>query len=226
MNARPLDFGFTPMSPLSHRPPWSIREEEQEEELRNEIRHRRDFYPMLVRQGRGMSPQEAEHHILVWDEIIADCCSYADRSPQIWAEHVSARRAERKLALVSWDAKVRELRRELAMRRNAYPRRIEANRLNKVDATLQMERLEAVHWRYWVDGFVWSDCLFDQPVGQRCAMFRNFEVPRIEWELAQIDAGARWARPVDPADRAWLTEHCRMWRADRRSTVQALDNAA
>lgn len=223
----PLDFTFTPMSATSHRAPWSIDLDEQEAELRDELADRRDLYPALVAKGRGLTQEDADRHILVWDEIVADCTVIpADVPADRWGRLTAEARRRRLEARILWEEKVREIRREIAIRRRSYAGKVEKGRMLAGIAHEKIERLEAVHWRYWITGFVWSDCLQDRAPADVARLFRDFEVPRIEWHIAAIDAGERWAQPDQVPDRAWAERYCRTWRADRACGLVSMEEAA
>lgn len=223
MITRPLDFDFVPMADMSRRPPWTIDADEQEEELGDELSFRRDRYPVMVAKGRGLTHDDADRHIRIWEEILADCRVVpADRSVRALDEARQRRQAMR----ILWEDKVRELRREVLIRRNAYPGWVDKGRVTLGTAREKVARIEAVHWRYWMTGFVWDDCLLGRDRADRARLFRNFHVPRIEWQLAQIDAGARWVDPAWANNRAWSEDYCRQWRAEQAADPQALDMAA
>jgi len=56
-----------------------------------------------------------------------------------------------------WEAKVRELRREIAIRRNGYPKSIEKGRLRERDAGPWLEAIEGVHFTYWIRLEHWDE---------------------------------------------------------------------
>lgn len=227
MTARPLDFAFLPMADLSRRPPWSIDIEEQEAELGDELASRRDRYPAMVAKGRGLTQRDADRHILVLGEILADCRLLPDdRSPAACARTLDEARDRRREMRILWEDKIRELRREITIRRNGYPGWIDKGRVTLGVAREKMERIEAVHWRYWMTGFVWDDCLLGRDRVDRARLFRDFHVPRIEWQLQQLDANARWADPAWSSNRAWSEAYCRQWRAERAADPGSLDKAA
>ncbi|HEV2747524.1 MAG TPA: hypothetical protein VGW34_09535 [Allosphingosinicella sp.] len=188
MTARPLGFDFPLMSELSRRPPWQVGGDEQLRELDEEIAHRRDFYPRLAARG-AMSIDEGARHIAILLAIRADVDGGADRAE-------------------TWETKVRELRRELGLRRGAWPRKVAkpGDPLDEATARARMERLEAVHWRYWVRLEFCDDlCTTGFPPPHFVASDAQYGLIRArkwaawEWERTALARGDPAARP-DMAD--------------------------
>lgn len=181
---KPLGFDFPLMSAISRRSPWSIEADEMLLEVDEELAHRRTFYKRLVDRGQ-LGEEEAVRHIAVLLAIRSDLAGHWDRS-------------------VAWEAKVRELRRELQLRRNAWPKRIAsaAHPLSADEARRRMERLDALHVRYWMD--LWFHD------GTRDDM-RRHGAEREAWERAEHAAG-------NPVARAWL-EPAELIARDRRRVI-------
>lgn len=178
---KPLDFGFALMSGLSVRPPHRVAPDEWLLEIDEELDRRRRAYPMFVAEKR-MKEEDAARHIAVLLAIRSDLAGHWNRSE-------------------SWDVKVRELRRELALRRNAYPSQIERRRLRPAEAVMRMERMEAVHWRYWI-ALDFFDCgeRAGAPFAERLPLIRAASEAVRAWEIAAHAAGNPAAREyVDPA---------------------------
>lgn len=199
MTLAPLGFDFPVMSALSIRPPWQVEQDEYLPELEEELRHRRPFYARMVARGT-MAAQEAERHLALWEAVIAD----------VAAAPGAGSGASRACRPFLWHEKVRELRRELQLRRNAWPRKIGSPTLpiSAAQAALRMERLEAVHWRYWVK---LDHC--DEFGGPRCAeqtqRIRAYMWRVEDWERRAADAGDPGARPEfsTAATEAWFAAH-------------------
>lgn len=132
-----LDPDFPIRSPLSVRGPADVPVAEQVAELRAELETRLTYYPRRVEKA-AMSADAMARHLATWRAIIAD---HADDFPPD--------------AAISWDMKVRELRRELDYRRAVYPKWIAraGHPLSATEATRKLECLDAIHWRYWADMF-------------------------------------------------------------------------
>lgn len=177
MNAPlPLGFDFPLMSALSVRPPWAVPPGEWLEELDEELAARERAYPIHVRDRR-MKQADADRHVGLLAAVRMDLVD--DSTGRLFA----------------WEDKVRELRRELAIRRNAWPRQIAGRRMRAEDAARRMERLEAVHWRYWI-ALDFCDPLDNirNCAAQREAV-RAWAWRIDQWERAAADAGDRAARP-------------------------------
>lgn len=182
MTLHPLGFDFPLTSALSTRPPHAVNREEQRAELERELADRSTFYQRMVERGK-MDEAAAAGHIDTLRAIADDL----DGDAGAGSRH-------------SWDAKVRELRRELAIRRSAWPKRIAngADPLDQPTASLRMERFEAVHFAYWIelrycDEFG-SGATLDEMLDHVRA--RVFEV--MAWEREQWLAGGDAARIVRP----------------------------
>ncbi|GAM00741.1 hypothetical protein [Sphingomonas parapaucimobilis] len=155
MTLRPLTDDFAMRSADTTTPPHLVDRRAMLVELEEELDKRIRVYPGHV-ERRLMSREDAEHHIVVWRAIIADF--HRD-------EAAAARRDGHGYAIDpapythDFDARVRELRRELATRRNAYPKWIAspANPLTAETATRKLTRLDAVHWRYWMHLFAFDE---------------------------------------------------------------------
>lgn len=100
-------------------------------EIERELHRRRPYYTKRV-DLRRMTQTEADHEIDCMKAILADLDG--DMSAG---------------AAFSWEAKIHCLRREIAMRRKFYPEWIVKGSVDKAQAKLQLERIEAVHFAYW-----------------------------------------------------------------------------
>ena len=143
-----------PLASPGSRPPADVFLLKRLAEARRELDDRRRFYPQQVAQGR-MTELDMEHELRIFAAIVDDL-EAARRLDEtgVWAmPGAGDGPLDPEAVHQAWQAKVRALRRELAMRRNFYPKRIEQGRLTADDAAKQLERLEAVHWMYWVEGF-------------------------------------------------------------------------
>jgi hypothetical protein len=204
MTLAPLTFAFPLMSEISRRPPFAIEPDECLLELEEEVAHRRTFYGRMVAQGK-MSGADAGRHQALLAAILSDV-------------------AGKPSSAYSWDAKVRELRRELALRRNAWPKKIAspADPLDAAGAAKRMERLEAVHWRYWVRLDHWDPSTPDglASCDGRTRELRAFMWRVDQWERAEADAGNPAARPdrSSAAMEAWFHAH-----PDRRHPAAQID---
>jgi hypothetical protein len=194
MTLKPLDFSFAPMSALSARPPYAVPEAEWLPELSEELASRERVYPVQVRDKR-MKADEAERHIAILGAIREDLLERAFYDNPAWQPGT---RFVRHHPAIHYDAKVRELRRELAIRRNRWPGQISAKRMDADVARLRMERLEAVHWLYWVNLFG-ADDVFNERAHDKaeCAsLIRAWTWRRDNWLRERADAGD----PAVPAD--------------------------
>lgn len=179
MTLRPLDFDFALRSELSTRGPSHVALDEYLLEIDRELEHRARAYPRFVAKG-SMTEPEAARHVAVLCAIRDDYLRLpfpAGGDPR-WPHRDSDVRH-------TWDDKVRELRRELALRRAIYPKRIAGNILSRPDAALRMERLEAVHADYWRGLF-----MFDQWDGCATAADRRDKIRAWSWRIDEANSGA------------------------------------
>lgn len=205
MQLKPLDFDFPLMSDISTRPPFDVEHDELAAELEAELADRRAFYGRQVAKGK-MLQADADRHIDLL-AAIRDDLSFA-RADGRW---LGARHG--------WDAKVRELRRELAIRRSYWPRRIAApaDPLDQATAARRMECLEAVHFKYWIELFGFDTEVADQPRDRGRTRIRAELWLRWRWQRAQLASPAT-ARLVPRGFAEWLArvdaddpEACRVW---------------
>lgn len=217
MTVRPLAHDFPLMAPpladgtrLSLRPPHAVPDDEQLIELHDERDRRRTAYPKLIAGGR-LDEAEARRHRAILDAIVEDCTPMpANLSHSGWQRWRDARAAVLAACPFTWADKVRELRRELALRRNMWPRHVETGRLPLADARRRMERLEAVHWRYWIRLDFWDEVA---PVteGYRWAWLdavriREAAVRAFLW-AAHLAGDPAVAGCLTPEQIAWFGEH-------------------
>lgn len=150
---KPLANDFTLLSPGA-RHPNEIYLAKQLAEIRRELDYRRRFYGDWVNKGRLTELAKA-HEIAMFEEIEHDFVALQRLDETgIWSDPGSG---DEPLDIAAvhdaWQAKVRALRREIMLRRNTYRKRVDQGRMSPEDATKHLERIEAVHWRYWMDGF-------------------------------------------------------------------------
>lgn len=150
---KPLLNDFPLVSPAS-RAPRDIAPAELLAEARREHEHRRRFYPDYVRKHR-ITEIEARYETDIMAAIAADLDAWRRAEPgKGWLlPGYETGRAPADNVHAAWEKKIRALRRELAIRRKAYPRMIAQFRLTEAEAKAQLERMEAIHWLYWVECF-------------------------------------------------------------------------
>lgn len=190
MTLRPLAFDFPLMSDLSTRPPHSVPEEEMLAEVEQELADRDGFYRRQVAK-QTMTADDAERHIAALAAVAADLGG-------------AAAKGGLGAAGIAWDSKVRELRREIAIRRNRWPKRVDspADPLDRATAGRRMERLDAVHFHYWVRLAFADDLVagFDPPhflpSDADRGLVRAWQWRIWEWERRALAAGDPAARPA------------------------------
>lgn len=140
-----LAWDFLERSPGTTRHPAHVPMAQQREELAAELDRRRRLYPRSVERGT-MSAATMQHELDVFAAMLDD--------------YHRSRQDPRPYRL-DWRSRIIALRRELAMRRTAYPKWVASpsNPLTQADATQRLERLDAVYHHYWR----WLFC-FDPPV--------------------------------------------------------------
>lgn len=218
MTAHPLDFTFPAMSapvardgaeavPLSARAPHTVPLDEIALGLEAEHDRRRQQYPRLV-ERRRLAAEEAERHQAILRQIIDDLTPLpADIPPLAHARRAEEQRARRSASAFRWADKVRELRRDLAIRRNTWPRRIAEGRAFTRDDRAIIEALEAAHWRYWIRLDHWDagDAADPAPTDPRAAIRR--QAAAVEAWLVQAHHAADPALAgYEPALVAWLVD--------------------
>ncbi len=181
MTARPLERDFLLVSPIvgDHATPDYVTAEDCLLEMDAEMDRRRAAYPKFVEKNQ-MTPEQMRWHIDVWAAMIDD---------HVRTLPLGARRAAEPYRY-TWEIRIRELRRELAMRRAAYPKWI-ANPAHPLDldvARAKLVALDHVHYRYW---YGW--CLLP-PV--------PFTHPREAGDVLALDAPQYLAHPIIEARRA------------------------
>lgn len=151
--SKPLAYNFPSLSPTS-RAPADVPLNKRLAEVRREQEHRQRAYPKFVLQGR-MTELEAEFEMQIIGLILQDLeAVQRHEETGVWAmPGMGDQIPEPEAVRQAWERKVRALRREIQIRRNTYPRKIEQGRMTVEDARKFLERLEAVHWMYWHDCF-------------------------------------------------------------------------
>lgn len=135
MALEPLTDAFEMRGPMAMRAPWQVPRDEHLLELRAELDRRRTVYRGLVDRNT-LTAEQAKRYCAILRGAIAHYDHRAPREPGV--DH---------------DMIVRELRREIALRRNAYPKWVKSptHALSADAAATHMERIEAVHWSFWMD---------------------------------------------------------------------------
>lgn len=192
MNNRPLGFDFSLMSPLSRHHPRVKLGEAHFLMAEDELLDRRRLYPRLIEQQR-MKADEAERHLRVWTAIVED---------------IRPEPARYFGGDVDWEDKVRELRRELSIRRNTYPNQIARRQRTEDTARRNCELLDQVHFCCWMgtdcgtrfgDAAAWRG--LDRTAATRAA--RQFYLDRHAFLLAAHAAGDRALDNFSDEDRRW-----------------------
>ena len=189
MTAPPLAFDFALATPaidraggpllLSIRPLWSIDRAEQLAELGREIGYRATAYPRMVDTGR-LKQADADRHVRILESVLLDLDDVADR-PR---------------ATGTWPAMIRELRRELALRRNLWPKLIDSGRMKPADACRHMEALEAAHWACWIElRGIDSEFPAGTPAAQSSAIIHGLFAQREIW----LERAAAEGHPIAAA---------------------------
>lgn len=184
MTARELAHDFAPRSALATRGPGDIPFAEMMRELADERASRTATYPALIAKST-MTRDDAARHMAVWRAIEAD---FAAAAPHQDRPGTPEARSASPNNRVSWADKLRELRRELALRRNAYPKWLAkpTATLTAAEAARKLEALDAIHWLYWHRLFAFT------PAGED----PRIDLPRLHW-IATREA----ERAKDRADR-------------------------
>lgn len=151
-----LDAFYTCISAESA-DPETITVQQQLDELDRELHARRAAYPRRIQNGQ-LSQEEADYHLAEFQVLVDD--ARARQALIVW--HDGGKQAEAWAALQRLDARVADhmtrwtwsdlvagLRREIDLRRRGYPRWIAKGSLTKDDARHRLERLEAVHFKWW-----------------------------------------------------------------------------
>ena len=188
MTTRPLDFTFPLMSDLSKVAPHTIPVDEQLLEVELEEDYRLRTYPAQVKRG-AMTEDGVNRHLVIWKQIRLDLTQPPADFPPLARQHYWQEWCDRRAASpVRWADKVRELRRELAMRRNFYPKQIQKGG-DRAELGRRMERLEAVHFSYWIS----MDYLdpIAEPKDQGRDRLRRFMARRDRWIVDAWQAGDR-----------------------------------
>jgi len=135
------------------------------EELERELQQRRAYYPGRVEKGI-MDREAAEQGIdlmqllaedvrvdMILDTMFADMPDGVTPPVEAWAP--LQRQQEVAAALVkatSWADIIARLQQEITQRRHYYPIWVTKKTIDQATARAQLERIEAVHYRWWVLG--------------------------------------------------------------------------
>lgn len=109
-------------------------------ELREERDRRRSYYPKRIVEGR-MTEADAAEGLALIDAIIDEVAWL--KSPR--DRHVPDRK-------LPWARKLNNLRGEIMIRRNSFPKLVASGRLDARDAKHAIGALEAAHAWYWTNG--------------------------------------------------------------------------
>ena len=207
-----LDHHFPCLSDASAAPA-SVPLRLQLAEIERELHQRRESYPGRVDKGR-MTAHDAEYGVdivraiaedLRHQQLLDQWSESFQRTGQddaeIWAR-VEAQQltAARALAPFRWAELVTALQREILLRRRYYPQWVAKKTLDPIRARHQLERIEAVHFLYWVGA---RHFMPDALHGRRDQIWAAKGILRSAWAEAWHDHRAQF----DPAsDRgAYLT---------------------
>lgn len=190
MTARPLAHDFAPRSELADRAPGDVTFADMLRELADERTQRATTYPHLINKGTLSAP-DAARHMAIWRAIEADFAAAAPHQDRPGTPEANA--AAPKNA-VSWDDKIRELRRELALRRTAYPKWIAkpVHPLTATEGARKLAALDAIHWRYWHRLFAFTPA----GIGPRTDLARLAWIATREAERAKARADRNTGREV------------------------------
>lgn len=125
-----LQPDFPCLSPESA-DPADVPHSARREEIARELHRRRPYYTKQIDRHR-MTQADADREIDCMKAILADL----DGDMQAGNAF-------------PWEAKIHCLRREIGMRRKFYPEWIAKGTVDKAQAKIQLERMEAVHFAYW-----------------------------------------------------------------------------
>lgn len=152
---RALDPDFPLRSALAVRAPRDVTIEEQRLGLEDELERRMRTYPGHVSRN-AMTQADADRQIALCRVLVDD----ARRIEWHRARAIAADRGQPAPIeprghphSFGWEDRVRELRRDIAIRRNAYPRWIASatNPMTAEKAAIAFDWLDAVHYRYAID---------------------------------------------------------------------------
>lgn len=202
MTGAPLSADFPWRSPLSQRAPGhGVPLLDQLAAVEAELARRRapTGYQRQVDKGALTAAQAAEH-IAILDAIrhdLATDCFPAERNLALAQGREPPSPPHRAGPDFPWEAKVREIRRELAIKRNTLPRHVASatNPMSEPEARRILECWDALHWLYfaYLAGF-------DRPLHERLAFIAEREAGRARgpaWrdhvgETGAVDPGQDW----------------------------------
>lgn len=155
-----IDYLFPCLSPESA-DPQTIPTRLLRDELERELHQRRNSYPARVDKGR-MHRHDAERGIDMMRALVEhyrrietmDAWYEGQDTPQgdtLWQAHLKQDAiAEAALQPFRWSEVVIALQREILLRRKYYPQWIAGGTLEPLRARHQLERIETVHFHWWV----------------------------------------------------------------------------
>lgn len=163
----PLDYDFTPYCDLGVRRLVDFEERDQLAELILAAEAMLAQFDAAApsRFDRGLASKEdiaAERHVL--NSIVGDLRVDAERREQLraWLAGRNAVEPEPVNVLIAsaglapWEAKVAALRRQISDRRQRYDTDCDKGLTSPTEAVKAIERLEAIHAKYWLDGFAFD----------------------------------------------------------------------
>jgi hypothetical protein len=142
--------------------------------VRDEIDRRRDSYPKMVKQRR-MTELECAAEIDLFRAIATELAFALD----VAAGRQSDFQAARPKTPFTWAQKLNAIRREICIRRNTFPAKVEKGRLTPAEAASSLAHIEALHAWYWYHGLNFMEG--DTPAAIRAAI------------AAEIDRRWAWA---------------------------------
>lgn len=200
MTERRLTDDFAMRSPLAERQPHRVPMAEVVAEVTREVHRRREAYPIMVQRG-SLDQAEARRHQAILAAIQADLARVFEPAGTLPLA------SDDDPAPIGWGAKVRELRRELAIRRAAYPKWVASatNPLTEADARIRLEAFDAAHYLYWHQLFAFGGPVkFAERIdaalaGDRAALARIYFLAERGADRAR---GPAWRDHGDEADGA------------------------
>jgi len=162
VTVRPLTEPFALRSDLARCNPWQVPFARLAGEVAAELQRRREAYAHR-RADDAETRADRDRHLAAWaviaDDLTRDAAPMrawpADRAqavgPLACLPYTRPAMDDGPAYALDWPTRVRELRRELALRRAQYPRRIArpTDILTADAAATALEAIDAAHWRVW-----------------------------------------------------------------------------